>query len=482
MDSATKPPQSHALVIGGSMGGLLAARVLAERFERVTVLDRDTFPDVPEHRSGVPQSRHAHGILVRGQQIIAEFFPGIMQDLHEAGATTQGSLAIVSPAGKLPLYEMDFDGAWVSRTLLEHHVRERLRAVHNVRIISQVEVTDLIATPDKRRVTGVNVRRRNDHQTLEQHHADLVVDLSGRTSKAPEWLAALGYDVPPEETINSGLGYASRFYKKPYDFPAEWAGLLINGQPPHNPRAGLILPVEHDTWHVTVGGFAGHYPPTDEVGFLGWAEALPDPSLYEAIRVAQPLTPIRGYRTPTNRLRRFEALSRRPAGFVVMGDAVCAFNPIYGQGITTRASEALALRGVLQRTPDVTSERFARRVQRAVAKVVAAPWMIATGEDLRWPGVELNGAKAGLGTRFIHRYSDLFLKQALHDEVLSTTYQRMINMLEPPAALMKPSSVLRVLTGTLRRKAASPGSALSAEAVRKLRARRTWSLELEKSA
>ena len=471
MSRSAETARGHAVVIGGSMGGLLAARVLSEHFGQVTVLDRDTFPDLPEHRSGVPQSRHAHGILVRGQQIIAELFPGIMPELRAAGATAQGSLAIVSPAGKLPLYEMDFDGAWVSRTLLEHHVRERLKTVHNVRIISQVEVTDLVATSDKRRVTGVNARYRDGQKEPEQHLADLVVDLSGRTSKAPEWLEALGYDAPPEESINSGLGYASRFYQKPENFPAEWAGLLVNGQPPHNPRAGLILPIEHDQWHVTVAGFAGHHPPTDEAGFLAWAEALPDPSLYEAIRVAEPLTPIRGYRTPTNRLRRFEKLARRPAGFAVMGDAVCAFNPIYGQGISTRALEALALRQVLRSTADVTSERFAQQVQRAVAKVVAAPWMIATGEDLRWPGVTLNGTKAGFGTRFIHRYSDVFLKQALHDKVLSTTYQRMINMLEPPAALMKPSSVLQVLAGTLRRKAASPGPALPAEAVRDLRTR-----------
>lgn len=366
--------------------------------------------------------------------------------------------------------------------LLEHHVRERLRAAHNVKILSQVEVTELITTPDNRRVTGVNLRHRDAQMDPDQHHADLVVDVSGRHSKAPEWLQSLGYDAPPEETINSGLGYASRFYQKPHDFPAEWAGLLINGRPPHNPRAGLILPVEHDRWHVTVAGFAGHYPPTDEQGFLAWAKALPDPSLFEAVRVAEPLTPIRGYRTPTNRLRRFEALSRRPAGFVVMGDAVCAFNPIYGQGITTRALETLAFKRVLQTTPDVTSEHFARRVQKAVAKVVAAPWMIATGEDLRWPGVQLNGARAGLGTRLIHRYSDLFLKQALHDKALSTTYQRMINMLEPPAALMRPGAALKVLSGTLRRKVASPGYALSAEAVQELRARYTPQLDLERGA
>ncbi len=470
-----KVQQKHALIIGGSMGGLLAARVLAERFDKITILDRDTFPETPEHRNGVPQSRHAHGILMRGQEIIAELFPGIMQDLREAGATTQGPIVVVSPAGKLPIYEEDTEGVWASRVLLEHHVRERLKETSNVTFISQAEVTGLIATPDKHRVMGAQVRYRDASQEVETLYADLVVDVSGRHSKAPTWLESLGYDAPPEEVINSGLGYASRYYKKPANFPSEWAGLLMNGRPPHNPRAGLILPIENGVWHVTVGGFAGHFPPTDENGFMAWAKDLPDPSLYEAIRVAEPLTPIRGYRTPTNRLRHFERLSRRPAGFIVMGDAVCAFNPIYGQGITTRALEALALQKVLRTSSDTTSERFARRVQQAVSKVVAAPWMVATGEDLRWQGVQLNGADAGLGKRLIHRYGDLFLKQALHDEFLSATFQRMINMMEPPSSLMKPSAVVRVLRGTLkdtlRREVTPADLALSTEAIQSLQAR-----------
>lgn len=465
--------EGHALIIGGSMGGLLAARVLSERFERVTILDRDSFPETPEHRNGVPQSRHAHGILAKGQEIIATLFPGIMQDLREAGATTEGTLVMVSPKGKLPIYtdEAEADGVWASRVLLEYHVRERLKAFHNVTFISQAEVTDLIAASDNRKIAGVKLRYR-DHRAGPEHlYADLVVDVSGRHSNAPKWLEALGYDAPNEEVINSGLGYASRYYKKPENFPAEWAGILMNGRPPHNPRAGLILPIENDVWHVTLGGFAGNFPPTDEEGFMAWAKDLPDPSLYEAIRVAEPLTPIRGYRTPTNRLRRFEKLSRRPAGFIVMGDAVCAFNPIYGQGITTRALEVLALQEVLRTSSDATSGRFAQRVQKAVAKVVAAPWMVATGEDLRWQGVKLDGASAGFGTRLIHRYGDLFLSQALHDEALSATYQRMINMLEPPSALMNPSAVLRVLWGALRRKVTPADTALSAEAIQKLRAR-----------
>ena len=467
--------ENHALIIGGSMGGLLAARVLAERFQKVTILDRDSFPETPEHRNGVPQSHHAHGILARGQQIMAELFPGIIQELREAGATTEGSLVMVSPAGKLPLYEEDGEGVWASRVLLEHHVRARLKALHNVTFISQAEVTDLITSPDKRRVTGVNIRYRKAQSGPEQLHADLVVDVSGRHSKAPAWLEALGYDALSEEVINSGLGYASRYYKKPENFPAEWAGILMNGRPPHNPKAGLILPIENDVWHVTLAGFAGNFPPTDEEGFMAWAKDLPDPSLYEAIRVAEPLTPIRGYRTPTNRLRRFEKLARRPAGFIVMGDAVCAFNPIYGQGITTRALEALALQEVLRTSSDATDETFARRVQKAVSKVVVAPWTVATGENLRWQGVQLDGAGADFGTKLIHRYGDLFLSQALHDKALSATYQRMINMLEPPSALMKPSAMLRVLRGTLRsamRRNMTPSdTALSAEAIQSLQTR-----------
>jgi hypothetical protein len=292
-------------------------------------------------------------------------------------------------------------------------------------------------------------------------------------------LVDLGYQAPEEETINSGLGYASRFYEKPADWPAGWEGIIVNGRPPDNPRAGVIMPIENDKWHVTVGGFAGNYPPTDEEGFLEWARQLPDPSIYEAIRVAEPITPIRGYRTPQNRLRHFERLGRWPEGFIVTGDAVSAFNPIYAQGMTVAAMDAELLKESLGRQRRSPRPGFERRFQKELAKVVAAPWLISSGEDLRW-GVESTGAKSALSTEFTHRYMDLVLRRARKDAVVARTYMNVVNMVEPPRSLFGPKVLPRVLWeatkqigAALGKRASDPEEelALSPEAISRLRAR-----------
>lgn len=470
---AARPDQgTHAVVVGGSMAGLLAARVLADHFDRVTVLDRDTFPDQPDHRAGAPQSRHAHALLARGLAVIEDLFPGLSAELVDHGAfvaDADASFAFVTPAGRLPATPGGrFLG--VSRILLEWTVRGRLAAHPAVALVTGRDVVGLTATNDGARVTGVRWRSRGGDE-IGRMAADLVVDASGRNSAVPVWLRLLGHEAPPEETINSGLGYASRFYERPAGWPVEWEGIVVNGRPPHNPRAGLILPIEHRRWHVSLGGFAGHHPPTDEAGFLEWARQLPDPAVYEAIRVARPLTPIRGYRTPTNRRRRFERLQRQPAGFVAVGDAVCAFNPIYGQGMSVAALGAHDLGAALAEQRRRPRPGFERRFQARLARTVADPWFVATGEDLRWAGVRLDGAPPRPGAGLLRRYSDHFLRQATTDVELAGVYLAMINLIVPPRALASPAVAWRLLRRSLttigRQVPAAP--TLSPEALARLR-------------
>lgn len=484
----------HAVVVGASMGGLFAARVLSDHFDRVTVVDRDGFPGEPGHRKGVPQSHHAHAMLARGQGILERLFPGIMGELRGAGALAGGSLSVVTLAGKLASTELEGDGAFASRVLLEWAVRRRVAALGGVGFVRATEVTGLTTTADGGRVTGVRLRPRGGEGDTKDAvrgapgvlgadlEADLVVDASGRRSRAPRWLEDLGYDAPPEETVNSGLGYASRFYEKPEGFPGEWDGIIINARPPGNPRAGLILPIESGKWHVTLAGYAENYPPTDERGFMRWARDLPDPSLYESIRVARPITPIRAYRTPTNRLRHFEKMVSRPEGFIATGDSVCAFNPIYGQGMTTSALDALVLDESLRRQKRRPRPGFEDRFQRDVSRTVAAPWLVATGEDLRWEGVKVDGAASGVGTGFIHRYTNVLLRRAVTDAVASEAYHDVIQMLARPRSLFKPGVALRVLrealTPTVERDGASE-PALSPEALAGLRARPGARLEVQ---
>lgn len=479
MASAQKSTNRHALVIGGSMAGLFAARVLADYFDTVTIVDRDIFPATPDHRKGVPQSYHAHGLLGTAYPILEQLFPGILGDLVADGATTTANkapLAIVSPKGLLPLPEKAELLINFSRPLLEWHVRDHVSKRPEVRIITNTEVTGLLATQDRTRVIGVQMRERGQEGRTSTLHADLIVDASGRHSRTPQWLVELGYEAVPVETINSGLRYASRFYAKPEQFSAEWQSLIVNGNPPHG-HAGLILAVDHERWHVTLGSMAGGTAPTDEESFLERARTLSDPSIYEALRVARPLTPIRGHATPENHLHHFERLQRWPAGFIVTGDAVCAFNPIYGQGMTVSALDAMTLGRCLQEQQHSPGANFEQHFQQQLARTVADAWLIATNQDLRWPGVKLSGARPRPGLRLLHGYMDLVLYSAIVDPAIAQAYFNVLMLANPPRSLVQPRMVARVLAVAGKRavkhllgRDEGSGFALSPEALATLRA------------
>jgi 2-polyprenyl-6-methoxyphenol hydroxylase-like FAD-dependent oxidoreductase len=469
----------HALVIGGSLAGLFAARVLADFFDKVTILDRDVFPVTPDHRKGVPQSYHAHGLLPTAFPILEQLFPGIINDLRVNDAATTSNvvpLAIVTPKGLLPLPKKPGEIMSFSRTLLEWHVRERVSKRPVVHIVPNTEVTGLLTTEDRTCVIGVWTRERGESSTTTLH-ADLIVDASGRNSQAPQWLVELGYQAPPVETINSNLRYSSRFYAKPDQFPAEWHSLIVNGHHPHG-HAGLILSVDHGRWHVTLGGMAGNIPPIDEEGFMQWARELPDPSIYESLRIAQPLTPIHGYGTRENHLRHFERMYRWPTGFIVTGDAVCAFNPIYGQGMTVSAMDAITLQRCLleqQRSPRAD---FEQHFQQQLARTIAPVWLVATNQDLRWSTVRLRGARHNPGLRLLHQYLDMVLSNAVVDRKLANAYFNVLILAAPSSSLVRPRMVAHVLAVTLKRAAKrllgrreDSGFALSSEAIANLRAR-----------
>jgi 2-polyprenyl-6-methoxyphenol hydroxylase-like FAD-dependent oxidoreductase len=476
--STQKNAGRHALVIGGSLAGLFAARVLTDSFDTVTIVDRDIFPVAPDHRKGVPQSYHVHGLLATAFPILEQLFPGLMNDLRMDGAATASNkvpLAIVSPKGLLHLPKMPKTLSF-SRPLLEWHVRDRVSKRPEVRIIPNTEVTGLLATQDRTRVTGVQMRERGQEGRTATLYADLIVDASGRHSQAPRWLIELGYEAPPIETINSNLRYASRFYAKPEHFPAEWQSLIVNGRRPLA-HAGILHSVDRGRWHVTLGGMDGQSPPTEEEGFLQWARDLSDPSIYEAIRVSRPLTPIRGFGTPENHLRHFERMQCWPIGFIVTGDAVCAFNPIYGQGMTVSALDAMTLARCLQEQQRSPRADFEQRFQQQIAETVANAWLLATNQDLRFPGVRLKGARPNPGLRLLQRYMDLVLYSAVVDPKLAQAYYSVLMLANPPRSLAQPHMVARVLAVVCKRTVKrllggeeGPGFALSSEALVALRA------------
>ncbi len=455
----------HALVIGGSMAGLLAGRVLADHFERVTIIERDRYPEGPAPRKGVPQARHQHVMLKRGMSILEKLLPGLRDELITAGAPSADmakDIAWLTPAGWGVRFPSDLVMLTCSRNLLEWGVRRRVAALKQVRFSERADVSGLLPSADGRGVAGVKARFRVPQDAAgasgeEKIHADLVVDASGRSSDAPRWLEALGYTPPEETVVNARLGYASRVYRRPDGFQAGWTGAYVQMAPPAHTRGGVIFPLEGGGWLITLAGTGGDYPPTDEAGFLSFARSLRSPILYDAIKDAEPLSPITGYRATENRMRHYEKLPRMPENFLVLGDAACAFNPVYAQGMTTAAVGAEALGESLdeqrRRRPEGDLGGLGRRFQKRLAKVNSEPWTLATGEDFRVRGVE--GGNPDRATRMMHRYMDRVVSLTTENADVRLALLEAFNLIKPPTTLFYPSILARVLRQAIARRRAA---------------------------
>jgi 2-polyprenyl-6-methoxyphenol hydroxylase-like FAD-dependent oxidoreductase len=444
--------RAHAVVVGAGMAGLLAAHVLAGHFEQVSVVERDRFPDQPGFRGGVPQSRHLHVLLGRGLECLEQLLPGFEADLGAAGAqVVQGSDSLwLNAAGWCRRYPSPIRLLGASRELIEWQVRTRVTAKANVQVLEGCEAIGLLADPSRDAVTGVRLRSRDGRaeQTGPATNvaADLVVDASGRQSRAPQWLAVLGFPPPTETSINSQLGYASRQYEIPAGFQTDWRMLVINAKPPTNARTGALVPIEGGRWMVALIGAGRDYPPTDDAGFLEFARGLRSPLLYQTIKDAKPASPIYSFRNTDNRRRHFERLRRWPERFVVVGDASCTFNPIYGQGMTVAAMTAVVLDHSLaerRRRSDTGPFGRAKQFQRQVAKSNAGAWTMATTEDLRYPWTE--GARLDPATRIMHRYANRVLEVANGNPKVNAAFVNVVNLRHPPTSLFHPAVLLPVL-------------------------------------
>lgn len=443
----------HAVVVGGSIGGMLAARVLSEHFERITLIERDHLPEDEANRPGVPQARHLHFFLKKGLSVIEELFPGVKPDLLAAGShlLDQGKdFRILYRSGWSPKVPCNLEICTFTRQLLETTIRRHLLEDSKIQILERREVAGLVLDEGGTRVEGVRVRPRGQEGgEVTTIHADLVVDVSGRGSKAPEWLEAAGYEKPEETVVDAFWGYATRIYEPVEGFSAEWKSLFLLNRPPYQPRAGIIQPIEGNRWIVTIAGVMRDYPPTDQDGFLRFARSLSSPELYRAIERARPLSKIWGYRQTENRLRHYEKLSRLPQGFVTLGDAVCSFNPVYALGMTLTCLAAMELRGSLRRGQgEVESLKF----QRRLARLVAGSWALTTGEDLRWPATQ--GGEITPKVKAMHWYIDQIIRLIPRSEEVFRRFQEVNHMLKPPAALFHPAISLRVLKQALSPKRA----------------------------
>jgi 2-polyprenyl-6-methoxyphenol hydroxylase-like FAD-dependent oxidoreductase len=446
-----QPIGNHAVVLGASMAGLATARVLADTFQRVTVLERDALPATPAHRKGVPQSRHAHGLLAAGSVALEELFPGLTDELLANGALSgdlQAEVRWSNQGRRLCPGPSDLQGIALSRPLLEGYIRDRVRALPNVRVMDRCDAAGLVATPDGQRVRGVRVIRRADGSAEQVLEADLVVDATGRGSRSPIWLEELGYPRPAQDEVRIGVAYASRIYRRRRDHLDSDTAVVVAATP-ERPRGAAMLAMEDDRWIVTLNGYLGQRPPADPDGFVAFAAGLPEPDVFEVISDAEPLGDVLSARYPASVRRRYERLGRFPDGYLVTGDAVCGFNPVYGQGMSVAALEALALAECLRAGP----AGLARRFFAEVARIVDIPWGIAVGADLRFPGIR--GARTAK-VRLVNAYLARLHVAAATDPVLGRAFLRVVNLMDRPEGLLRPAIALRVLRGNLQRAATRP--------------------------
>jgi 2-polyprenyl-6-methoxyphenol hydroxylase-like FAD-dependent oxidoreductase len=422
------------------MAGLLASRVLFDHFEQVSLIERDALPVLAEQRRGVPQGRHTHGLLASGRNVLEKLFPGISEALLKAGAVT-GDIVRDSrwffEGGCLSRPASGLNGLLMTRPLLEAAVRERVLANPKVVRRDEVAVEGLVVDRESGRVIGV----RTGGQTL---FGDWVVDATGRGSRSPQWLEQLGYKKPVEDVVQVGLGYTTRFFRrKPTDLNGD--KVVVIPPTPEGKRGGVMLAQEGDRWTVTLIAHFANYAPEDLDGFIAFASTLPAPYIHEVVSRNEPLGDAVSARFPANIWHRYELLQQFPTGYLVFGDAICSFNPIYGQGMSVAALQAVELENTLA-SGDGDLE-LAKSFFCRAAKVVAIPWSIAVGNDLRIP--ESVGRRTA-GVRFINWYMSKLHKAAHSDPVPALAFHRVGNLLAPPSSILHPRVAVRVLWANLR--------------------------------
>ncbi|WP_327303705.1 FAD-dependent monooxygenase [Streptomyces sp. NBC_01298] len=432
-----KTDRERVIVLGASMAGLLAAHVLADRYADVVVIDRDDLAGDDagrahsETRRGVPHGGHLHNLLAAGLIALEDLIPGITEELAAGGAVLGDGTANVrwvvngthmpKPHSGLPLLS-------VSRPHLERRVRRRVRALPNVTFLERTEIAELLTTPDRSAVVGARVLQGDTHRDLT---ADLVVDATGRRTRTPSWLVEFGYPQVEEEQLTVNVGYTTQYYRLSEDRMPDEVSIDVGGSATV-PRGALCAKIEDGCAVVTGYGIAGEYPPRDTAGFHDFLKSLAATDIYDAVHDQETLGEPLSYRFPANLRRRYERMDSFPTGLLVLGDAVCSFNPVYGQGMTVAALGARVLRDHVSRPAPVDPRAY---LADYAAKAVDHVWELTTGADLVFPGVGGDPDEEQLAE---YAYLDRLLDAASKDGRLLVAYARVAFLLDPAAALVAP--------------------------------------------
>lgn len=443
-----------AIVIGGGFAGILTARVLSDYYAEVLVIEKDEYPEKPEERSGIPQAFHPHRFTDRGKQITDRLFPGYEEEMIAGGARSvrNKNLYFLNPYGSLEMQNPE-DDLKFSRALLEWVLRRRVNNISNVRFLPKHDVVSLLTNAERTAVTGVRISERSGLRRERELAAELVVEAGGRGSKLSAWLTELGYSVPEPNRLQLSLGYSTRRYHIPSHLAhlAEmWDTIHISGQPAEGTLGGVFSSIENNIAELVLSRPGGQYPPVNAEEFEQAVAELPSKLIADIVQQLEPVAAPRAYRIPELYCHFYEQMDRWPSGLLVIGDAYCIYDPVFGQGMTVAAIEAEMLESSLRERQTECKPDFEQRFHQSIKRVIETAWWFNCAADLQWERVEYAGPRPLKGIDFGCRYLDLFLRYATErgDLMLYGLYWGVNSLGIPPSFIFNPETAAAVLEAT----------------------------------
>ena len=434
--------RNGAVVLGGSFGGLMAAKVLSQHYLQVTIIEKDTVHRYPEARKGQAHTKHLHGYLPCALNTLFSYFPGLAEEIVNSGGVANdfgNSMNWFTHGGFKKNVFLNIQGISLSRPLLEHLVRERVLALPNVALLDNTTAKGFLYSDDKRKVTGVAIESKQDGQVTKLG-ADIVIDCTGRGSRTPQWLTEMGYAEVPVSQVKIDVTYTTRLYKRDPADARSRTWMACTPEAPKERRNGAAFPIEDDKWIISVGGWHGEQAATDEKGFLDFLKKLPNPNLYDIASTCEPLGDIFQYKYPVSIKRNYEKMSRFPEGLLLLGDAVSSFNPVYGQGLSSVCLQAVELDKLMKENK--AEHQLAKTFFKRTVKIKNKLWKMSTNEDFRFS--ETTGTRP-FGIGLMNKYVSQMHRATLHDEVVCKTFLKVMGLVDPPTKLMHPKIIWRIL-------------------------------------
>jgi 2-polyprenyl-6-methoxyphenol hydroxylase-like FAD-dependent oxidoreductase len=429
-----------AIVIGGSVAGMLAARALADFYEKIIVIEKDEKSDSYSTRKGVPQGAQGHVLLKSGEEIIEGMFPGILDEMRQNGSVESdfaGNVSWFHHGCSKVTYHSGVSITQQSRPFLEGHIQRKLEKLSNIEFMYKCKVKKLRLDGHKE-IKSI-IAEQSDGSIVEID-TDLVIDASGPASLTPKWLQEFGFKVPVKTEVKIDLFYASMIYKDLSPNAGDWHSLLVYPNPAEMDRGGSISPIEGDRYHIMLLGYGDHSPPHDLRGFLQYAKSLDQPNVYEAIKNGVADSEIQVYRFPSLHRYHYEKQSDFPSGLLVIGDAFCRLDPLFGQGMSIAAKEAELLSKVLRKYD--SKKQLTHHFHRQTSKIIDVPWLIALTEDFRF---RTTTGRKPMGLSFLQWYVKKVVYACEQNKDVYSQFIKVLHLKAHPASLFKPNLLAGVL-------------------------------------